>query len=104
MSLALDQASGNVTVSQEDGSAVTFSPNGSGGYVAAPRVLATLVKNGDGSYTFTRNADLIHFTFSAAGQLLREVDPNGYTTTLAYSGSQLARVTDPAGRRFTFTY
>jgi RHS repeat-associated protein len=103
MTLTVDQ-SGNVTISQEDASTVNFSPNGSGGYVAAPRVLATLVKNGDGSYTFTRNADLIHFTFSAAGQLLREVDRNGYTTTLAYNGSQLASVTDPAGRSFTFTY
>ncbi|HEX6699542.1 MAG TPA: RHS repeat-associated core domain-containing protein [Gaiellaceae bacterium] len=104
MSLAVDPSSGNVTVSQENGSTVTFNPNGSGGYVAAPRVLATLVKNGDGTYTFTRNADLVHYTFSSAGQLLKEVDRNGYTTTLSYSGSQLASVTDPAGRTFTFTY
>jgi RHS repeat-associated protein len=104
MSLAVDQSSGNVTVTQEDGATVTFSPDGSGGYVAAPRVLASLVKNGDGTYTFTRNADLVHFTFSAAGQLLREVDRNGYTTTLSYSGSQLASVTDPAGRSLTFSY
>jgi RHS repeat-associated protein len=104
MSLAVDQASGNVTISQENGSTVTFNPNGSGGYVAAPRVLAKLVKNGDGTYTFTRNADLVHYTFSAAGQLLKEVDRNGYTTTLGYSGSQLTSVTDPAGRTLTFTY
>ena len=51
--------------------------------MAPPRVLATLVKNGDGTYTFTRNADLIHLTFSSGGQLLREVDRNGYTTTLS---------------------
>jgi RHS repeat-associated protein len=104
MSLAVNQTSGNVTVSQEDGATVTFNPNGSGGYVAAPRVLATIAKNVDGSYTFTRNGDLAHYTFSSAGQLLREVDRNGYVTTLSYSGSQLASVTDPAGRSFTFTY
>ena len=104
MSLAVDQSSGNVTVTQEDGATVTFSPNGSGGYVAPPRVLATLVKNGDGTYTFTRNADLVHFTFSSAGLLLRAVDRNGYTTTLSYNGSQLASVTDPAGRSLSFTY
>jgi RHS repeat-associated protein len=104
MSLAVDQSSGNVTVTQEDGATVTFNPNGSGGYLAAPRVLASLVKNGDGTYTFTRNADLVHYTFSSAGQLVREVDRNGYATTLSYSGSQLTSVTDPAGRSLTFTY
>src|SRR5439155_1768970 len=51
LSLAVDQASGNVTITQEDGATVTFMPNGSGGYVAPPRVLAKLVKNGDGTYT-----------------------------------------------------
>jgi RHS repeat-associated protein len=104
MSLAVDQSSGNVTILQEDGAAVTFMPNGSGGFVAAPRVLAVLVKNGDGSYTFTRNADQIHFTFSAAGQLQREVDRDGYATTLSYVGGQLDHVTDPAGRTMSFTY
>jgi RHS repeat-associated protein len=102
MSLSVDQ-SGNITVNQEDGSTVLFS-SGSGGYVAAPRVLATLVKNSDGTYTFTRNADLVHYTFSATGQLLKAVDRNGYTTTLSYSGSQLSSVTDPVGRSFSFSY
>ncbi|HEU5477537.1 MAG TPA: DUF6531 domain-containing protein [Gaiellaceae bacterium] len=104
MSLSVD-GSGNVTVSQEDGATVSFSPNGSGGYVAAPRVLATLVENGDGSYTFTRKGDLGRYTFSSAGQLLKEVDRNGYATTLSYNGSgQLASVTDPVGLTLTFTY
>jgi RHS repeat-associated protein len=104
MSLSVD-GSGNVTVSQEDGATVTFNPSGSGTYVAAPRVLATLVKNGDGTYTFTRNGDLVHYTFSSVGQLVKEVDRNGYATTLAYNGSgQLTAVTEPAGRTFTFTY
>jgi len=106
MSLAVDPSSGDVTVSQEDGARVSFAPNGSGGYAPAkPWVLASLVKNGDGTYTFTRNGDLIHYTFSAAGQLVKEVDRNGYTTSLSYNGSgQLATVTDPAGRAFTFAY
>jgi RHS repeat-associated protein len=103
MSVSFDQ-SGDATVHQEDGSTVTFSPDGSGGYVAAPRVLARLVHNGDGTYTFTRNADFVHFNFSSAGLLMSEVDRNGYTTALAYNGTQLASATDPAGRTFSFAY
>ena len=97
-------SSGNVSVHQQNGSVVIFSPNGSGGYTAPTRVLASLVKNSDGSYTFTPNATLIAYKFSAGGQLLTETDRNGYVTTLAYSGSNLTTVTDPAGRKLTFTY
>ena len=55
--------SGIVTVHQENGSVVTFTPNGSGGYTAPTQVLATLVPNGDGSWTYTRRARQI-FTFN----------------------------------------
>ena len=103
MSLSVD-GSGNVTVTQENGSTVTFNPTGGGSFSAAPRVLASLVQNGDGSYTFSRFSDSIAYNFSSGGQLLSQVDRNGYTTTLAYTGSQLTAVTDPAGRKLTFTY
>jgi RHS repeat-associated protein len=105
MSLAVDQATGNVTVTQEDGSPVTFAPNGSGGFAAPPRVLASLVLNADGSYTFIRSGSQVQYTFTASGQLVKEVDLNGYLTSLAYNpGGQLATVTDPAGRTLTFAY
>lgn len=103
MHLSVDPNTGNVTVYQENGSAVTFAPSGSG-YTAPPRVLATLVKNADGSFTMTRKAQT-RFNFASAGQLTSESDLNGYTTTLAYNGSgQLATVTDPAGRALSFSY
>ena len=102
MSLAVD-GSGNVTVSQENGSQVTFNPAPGGGYIAGQRVTATLVKNGDGSYTFTRGRRE-RFTFSSAGLLTGETDLNGYMTTLSYNGTQLATVTDPAGRTLSFAY
>jgi RHS repeat-associated protein len=89
-----------VTVTQENGSQVTFTQSGSG-YIAPPRVAATLVHNGDGTYTFTRQARQ-RLTFSSAGQLVSIADLNGNTTTLSYNGSgQLATVTDPAGRVVT---
>jgi RHS repeat-associated protein len=104
MALSLD-TSGNATITQEDGSTVTFQPDGSGGFTAPPRVFATLVQNSDGSYTFTRQQTQVQYVFSPAGQLMSEVDANGYATTLAYDSSgRLASVTDPAGRSLTFGY
>lgn len=103
VSLSTDQF-GDVTIEQEDGSSVPFSPNGSGGFIAPDRVLATLVRNPDGSYTFRRNASQDSYTFTAAGQLASETDRNGYTTTLSYTGGNLTTVTDQAGRTLTFSY
>ena len=102
MSAATD-GSGNVTITQEDGSTIGFLLS-SGTFTAPPRVLASLVQNADGSYTMTRRPSQIAYTFSSTGQLLSESDRNGEVTTLSYSGSQLQRVTDPAGRSLTFTY
>lgn len=101
--LTLD-GSGNATVHQENGAAVTFNTNGAGGFSAPPRVLATLTANGDGTYTFIRDADSIAQVFSATGQLVSEADRNGYATTLSYTGNELASVSDSAGRKVTFTY
>ncbi len=104
MSLSTD-TSGDVTIHQEGGSSVIFQPNGSGGLIAPDRVLASLVQNPDGSYTFTRDSTQASYNFSGSGQLTSETDRNGYTTRLAYNGTgQLTTVTDPAGRRLTFTF
>jgi len=103
MSLSLD-STGNATVTQENGSQVTFAPDGSGGFTAPSAVLATLALNADGTYTFKRFSDSIAFNLSSSGQLLSEVDRNGYATTLSYTGGNLTSVTDPAGRQLTFTY
>lgn len=93
-----------VAVSQENGAATTFARNADGSYSAASRVLATLVRNADGTYTFARRARE-KFTFDAAGRLTRQVDLNGYATTLACNtGGQLTTVTEPAGRQLTFSY
>ena len=97
-------SSGDVSVEQQNGSVVTFTPDGTGGYAAPSRVFANLAKNADGSYTFTPTRSGIAYEFSATGQLLSETDRNGYTTSLSYSAGQLSQVTDPAGRSLTFTY
>jgi RHS repeat-associated protein len=100
---SLSIASNTITVNQEDGCQVIYTLT-NGQWVAPPRVVAALVQNGDGTYTFTRRAREV-FTFNAAGQLTVERDLNGYTTSLAYDGSaRLTTITDPAGRTLTVGY
>jgi tripartite motif-containing protein 71 len=90
-------------VVQEDGSIVRFTDVG-GTWTPPGRVLATLVQNGNGTWTFTRQKTQI-FTFSSGGQLSTVSDLDGDTTTLAYNGSgKLSTITDPAGRTLTFNY
>jgi RHS repeat-associated protein len=103
MSLTFD-GSGDATVTGPDGSPVTFFPNGSGGYVAPPHVLATFGANGDGTYTYSPYSNHIQYIFNPSGQLVSEVDRNGYTTNLGYTGSLLTSVTDPSGRTLSFSY
>jgi RHS repeat-associated protein len=102
MNLTTD-ASGNVTVNQENGSVITFAPNGAGGYTAPSRVTASLAANSDGTFALTDFHGGVTHTFSATGQLLRISDRNGYTSMLSYTGSTLSSVTDQAGRSLTFT-
>jgi len=102
LSLTVDSQSGNVTVNEETGSQIVFTPTPSG-YQAPSRVIATLVKNSDGNYTFTR-WDGEQLLFNSNGQLVQESDRNGYKTILSYNAGALATVTDPAGRSLNFTY
>ena len=97
-------AKGNPTVVQEDAAVVAFKVKAAT-YQAVPGVLATLVKNGDGTYTFKRNATNEQFVFSSAGDLVSEIDRRGYKTQLTYNGAgELTKVTDQAGRSLTFAY
>jgi RHS repeat-associated protein len=104
MTLSINGETGAATIHEEGGSAITFPANGEGGFTTPPRVLATLGANEDGTYSFSRFADHIEYVFSGEGKLLREVDRNGNTTTLTYSGGLLEKVTDPSGRNLTFAY
>jgi len=108
-SLSTD-VSGVITVTEGNGSSVTFSPDGSGGYQAPSRVLATLTRNADGTLTLIRNKDQQQLTYTApttttVGHLIKQVDRNGYTTSLGYDGNgHLTTVTDPAGRSLMVSY
>jgi hypothetical protein len=73
VSLAVD-GTGVVTIRQENGDKLTFTPVASG-YSAPPRVTATLVHNGDGTWTLKRNARETD-TFDVNKRLVSETDAN----------------------------
>ena len=101
--LAINQPAGTATVTQANGSTAPFTISGSS-FVAPAWVHATLVKNGDGSYTYTL-ADQDSYHFDSTGRLLSEADRNGETTSAGYDGQgRLSAITDPAGRTITLTY
>jgi YD repeat-containing protein len=101
MSLSQPGGTGPVTITQEGGSQVVFNQSGSVYTPAAPRLVASLTHNGDGTWTFVRLAKET-FTFSSAGLLTSEQDLNGYVTTFTYDGSnQLTTITDQSGRTLT---
>ena len=109
MAVAQDPTDGSSVedVVQEDGSVVRFVENAAGAYVAPSRVQATLVHNGGGTWTLTRDGTEI-FTFNSSGELTSESDLDGYTTNLSYTtydgAPVLSTVVDPANRKFTFSY
>lgn len=101
-SLKLDPSGQSATVTNADGSTVTFT-NTEGAWHAPAWVQATLSQNGEGVFTYTLPNQRA-LTFSSSGVLQKITDRNGNTTTLAYTGSQLTSVTDPAGRKLSFSY
>jgi RHS repeat-associated protein len=97
-----------VTVYAGNGSAVTFTQSG-GVFSAQAGVLASLALSGS-TYTLTQQ-DGTQLNFDSLGRLTAQVDRNGYSTTIAYTGSstQITTVTEPSQgnsspRQLTFTY
>lgn len=101
--LSLDPSGTAATITNADGSRVTFTEE-AGTWTAPAWVQATLLKNGDGTFSYTLPDQRI-FKFSSAGKLLSITDRNNNETTVSYSeGGQLTTVTDPSGRKLTFAY
>jgi len=92
------------TITQEDSGTVSFTTTGScasGTWApSATWAIASLVHNGDGSWTFKRQARDT-YAFNSSGQLTTATDINGYATTLTYTGGNLTTITDPASRTLT---
>jgi RHS repeat-associated protein len=103
MSLSIDPESGDATVTNANGSRTQFDA-GTEGFVAPPRVLATLVENEGGTYAYTIKARTT-YAFDSSGKLISIADLNGEATTLAYDeAGRLKTAIDGAGRTFSFEY
>jgi RHS repeat-associated protein len=102
-SLSVDPTGAYATVTQSDGSTVTFVANGDGTYSAPAWVQATIIHNADGSWTYSL-PDLETMKFDSSGRLVSASDPNGNTTSLSYTSGQLTSVTDAAGQSLQFSY
>ena len=107
---------GTVTITAEDGSQVTATPNGSGGYALPTWTDSSLTQNTNGTWSYVRQATKT-FTLNSSGKLTGISDLNGYTTVLTYCQSttcsangtsyvsgQLETVTDAENRNVTFAY
>lgn len=99
----LSDPTSKVTVHDENGASLIFSPSGNGAYAAAPRVLDSLQLSG-GTFELNRR-DQTHLFFNSSGELTQETDRNGYATNLSYTNNLLTTVTEPPpGRTLTFSY
>ena len=63
----------------------------------------TMVKNADGTYTYTDKFQN-KTNFNSSGQITSQVDPHGLTTTYAYSSGLLSTITKPDTGVATFSY
>ncbi|MBG0831872.1 hypothetical protein HS041_29615 [Planomonospora sp. ID67723] len=99
-----EPVTGQVLVRQENGSVVAFARQADGSFKAAPRVQASLVKNSDGTWTFTRQRWQV-MVFNTAGKIIKQTDRSGQALTYAYNtAGQLSAVTGASGRALRFTY
>jgi RHS repeat-associated protein len=94
-----------------DGSVVLHDGSGkrrlytfaNGAYISTSGDYSTLSKNGDGLFVLT-GKDGTTSTFTADGRISSIADRNGNTLSFAYSGGNLASVTDSSRRVATFAY
>jgi len=97
----LVQSGASATVTEEDGSRAQFIQSGSTWTPFAPRLEATLVHNGDQTWTFSRSGGTDVLTFSSSGQLTQERDLDGNLLLIAYNGNTWTLSHDDAGHSDT---
>lgn len=99
-----EEPDGTRTIVQETGATVPFRPMAGGGWVTPGLFDASLVDNGDGSWTFQRGR-FSFYDFDAQGRLVAVRDLNGNRTELVYdTAGRLDHVEDSAGRRLEFVW
>ncbi len=102
--LSIDAQTGVVTLKDVDGSAISFTPSGGGGYTQGTGIYDHLRQNADNSFTLTRK-NQTRLSFSPAGRLTAVSDRIGNAQVLGYDTSgNLISVTDSTGRVFHLVY
>ncbi len=92
-----------VNLRRGDGSVDQYTANGGGSYLNPPGAFATLLKNGNSTYTLTQT-NQTQYEFDTSGRLTRIHEPAGNQIVLAYTGALLAQITDSVGRVVTLSY
>ncbi len=118
------QADGSALVVYPGGARKTFTPNGSGGYVAPAGTLDTLAATATGGWTLTspdrtvntygssgtllvvadRYGNLVLYTRNTSGAITRIEGTGGRYAAFTYTGDLLTKVADNAGRQVTYAY
>lgn len=101
MNVTQDPTTGITTVTQENGGQAQFLTSDL--QPVAPRTQATLVHNGDGTWTFRRYGSTT-FTFNSSGKITAMADLTGDTLTFGYSGVQVTSLTHSDGRSLSLAW
>jgi RHS repeat-associated protein len=101
ISLSISASNSAAVIAFGDGHQEAYSTNGAGGYVSEVGVFNSLTASA-GTFSLTTKEQQT-YNFDGQGRLTTIADKNNNTLTLAYSGAQLATITDTVGRSITFS-
>lgn len=110
LSAAASGSQETVSIRTSDGVRRDFTRNPDGSYSPPAGWLDQLVKNGDGSYAWTRgpctgSCVFSRYQFNSSGYLTSITDPNNNQMTFVYDSSgRLTQVTDAPGRKLSVSY
>ncbi|MFL5816647.1 MAG: DNRLRE domain-containing protein [Conexibacter sp.] len=98
-------STGSMCFTGENGYHARFRKNADGTYAPAPAVNASLVRNGDGTWTMTFNRTGVRYTFFNNDDtfLTDVVDRNGNRIHFDYTSSRLSEIHDTQGRQIDVT-
>jgi RHS repeat-associated protein len=96
------EASGAARFVAEDGAQYLFAPDGAGGFVQPAGATSRLAAV-PGGYEVTRR-DQVRYRFDSGGQLTSLTDRNGNALGFAYTGGNLAAISDTVGRVVALGY
>ena len=98
----LIDATSTITLVRSDGRNVRFAANPDGSFTSALGASETITRI-TGGFQLTKANQEVH-TYESQGRLTTIAYANGTGLTYAYTGDQVASITDSLGRTLTFTY